>query len=179
MKRYHFCLLVLCLGLAAGATTVIPMSVERLTRASSEVVRARAVQSWSAWNSTHTRIFTYTRFALLQRLKGQTPSTFVVKQMGGSAGGYSQHVAGVRHFATGEETLLFLHPSQAADGTLVVTGLMQGNFRVTRSASGEPVVNNGVPGVHSFDPRSKQLASYSGSRMRLSEVESRVKAVRP
>ena len=172
-------LAVLVLGLAAAATTVVPMSVERLTRASSHVVRARAVRTWSAWDASHQRIFTYTRFALLKKLKGQAGDTFVVKQMGGSAGGYTQHVAGVRHFVVGEESLLFLHPSEAADGTLVVTGLMQGNFRIHRSAGGEAVVSNGIRGVETFDPATSRVGSYAGSRMRLDDLESQVMAVHP
>lgn len=176
--KLRILLVVLGLCLGASSTTVIPMSVERLTRASTDVVRARALASWSAWDSSHTRIFTYTRFALLERLKGRGASTFVVKQMGGSAGGYTQHVAGVRPFVTGEEALLFLHPSQAADGTLVVTGLMQGNFRVLRSPGGDRV-SNGVAGVNTFDPRTRRLGSYGGRSMTLSEAESRVLAVQP
>ena len=170
---------VLGLSLAAAATTVVPMSLERLTRASTQVVRARALASWSAWDASHQRIFTYTRFALLQRLKGDAASTFVVKQMGGSAGGYTQRVAGVRQFANGEESLLFLHPSQAGDGTLVVTGLMQGNFRVFRGAQGEALVSNGVPGVRSFDAAGSRVQPYAGTRMRWSDAESRILGVRP
>ncbi len=178
MKPRRILLVVLGLCLGASSTTVIPMSVERLTRASTDVVRARALASWSAWDAAHTRIFTYTRFAVLQRLKGRAASIFVVKQMGGSAGGYTQHVAGVRPFVSGEDSLLFLHPSQAADGTLVVTGLMQGNFRVTRSPSGD-MVSNGIPGVNTFDPRTRRLGAYGGTSMTLREAESRVLAVHP
>lgn len=177
LRRVLPVLFALCL--AAPATTVIPMSVDRLTRASTHVVRARALQSWSEWDASHSRIFTYTRFALVKHLKGRLPSTFVVKQMGGSAGGYTQHVAGVRAFALGQDSLLFLHPSEAADGSLVVTGLMQGNFRIFRSAAGEEVVSNGVPSVETFDPRTTRLGSYAGAHRKLSEVEARVLAVRP
>ncbi len=179
MKTRRLVLLVLALSLAAAATTVVPMSIERLTRASTDVVQARALRSWSAWDRAHAHIFTYTSFALVKCLKGQTPSTFVVKQMGGSAGGYTQHVAGVRHFVAGEEALLFLHSSEAADGTLVVTGLMQGNFRISRSPGGEARVSNGIPGVSTFDPSTRHVGSYAGSQMTLRDVESRVAAVRP
>ncbi len=178
MKPLRVLLAILALCLGAFSTTVIPMSVERLTRASTDVVRARALASWTAWDASHTRIFTYTRFAVLKRLKGRTASNFVIKQMGGSAGGYTQHVAGVRSFVSGEESLLFLHPSQAGDGTLVIVGLMQGNFRVLRSPAGD-TVSNGVPGVNTFDPRTHRLGSYGGSSMMLSDVESRVLAVHP
>ena len=58
-----------------SATTIVPVSVERLTRESSHIVEARASQSWSQWNSQHSLIFTYTRFQVARTLKGQAPAT--------------------------------------------------------------------------------------------------------
>ena len=175
MKRVPVLALFLC-TLALHATTVVPMSVERLTHVSSDVVRARAVETWSAWNAEHSQIFTYTKFTSLHRLKGTLGQTFLVKQMGGSAGGYTQHVAGVRHFRPGEETVLFLRQSEKGDA-MVVTGLMQGNFHVTRRLNGEAMVTNGVPDVHTFDAHTSRFSTYTGSRMSLAELEARIQAV--
>src|SRR6267378_8466305 len=130
-----------------SATTIVPVSVERLTRESSHIVEGQASQSWSQWNSQHSIIFTYTRFQVIRALKGQAPLTIVVKQPGGSAEGYTQKVAGVRHWRTGDQAVLFLRPSQEMDGTLEVTGLMQGNFLVHKNATGETMVSNGVPDI--------------------------------
>ena len=58
----------------ASATTVIPMSVEKLVSASSHVVEATAVQAWSEWNPQHSIIFTYTKFQVTRHLKGQVPA---------------------------------------------------------------------------------------------------------
>ena len=173
MKRPS-ALLFMFVAAFAAATTVVPMSVERLTQASTDVVRAQAVETWSSWNAAHTQIFTYTRFSEAKRMKGARAATFIVKQMGGSAGGYTQHVAGVRHFLRGDEAVLFLRPSEAADGTYAVVGLMQGAFRVRRSAAGEPTVSNGVQGVETFDRASGKIGVYTGRTMRLSELESAV-----
>src|SRR5437899_9128789 len=98
------------------------MSVERLTQASTHVVVGQAISSRSEWNQQHTQIFTYTRFRVARSLKGRSPSEIVVKQLGGRAGGYEQKVAGVRQFNANEPAVLFVHPSQAGDGTMVVTG---------------------------------------------------------
>ena len=173
MRRIAILLAVMLTAVSLQATTVIPMSVERLTHASTDVVRARAVESWSAWNSERTRIFTFTRFSSLRRLKGAVGPTFVVQQMGGSAGGYTQRVAGVRPFRPGEEAVLFLHPSEKGDA-MVVTGVMQGDFRVTRRLQGEATASNGVPDVRTFDARTRRVGAYTGSRMPLAELESRV-----
>ena len=165
----------LCMGLLS-ATTIIPVSVERLTTESSHVVEARALSSWSQWNPQHSLIFTFTKFEVSRTLKGQAPSTIVVKQIGGSAEGYTQKVAGVRHWRGGDQAVLFLHPSPSGDGTLEVTGLMQGDFRMHAAPSGT-TVSNGVAGVTSYDQDSQQTALYQGSGMRLEDLESRVQKV--
>ena len=167
-------LLLLCV--TAVATTVIPLSVEQLTTRSEVVVEARALQSWSQWDTNDHLIYTYTRFTTARALKGAPAQTFVVRQMGGSAGGYRQHVSGIRYFAPGDEAVLFLRRS-VAPGNMAVVGLIQGNFAVERESNGEVHVSNGMPEVN--QAAAGQISAYSGSRMSLSELESRVKAVRP
>jgi hypothetical protein len=165
------------------ATTVFPMSVERLTDISSDVVVAHAVKSWSVWNAQHTIIVTYTQFAVDSRLKGNASSTLTVKTPGGSAEGYTQHVAGVRSWSAGESSVLFLRPAQSGDA-LVVSGLIQGDFRIRHSASGTVVADNGLEDgpvsaaqdVQEFNPASKSISPYLGHRMSLTELQQRVRS---
>jgi hypothetical protein len=168
---------LLCLLLACGqlfSTTIVPMSVERLTRASTNVVLAKATDSWTEWNPEHSLIYTVTRFRVERSIKGTAQQEIVVKQIGGQSGAYQQKVAGVRHFQSGERSVLFVHPSESKDGRYVVTGLMQGNFLVKTEAA-DPVVTNGIEGVESFDPNTKETKVFRGAAMRLSQLESRVK----
>lgn len=172
MKNLFRSCIVLLLAAAASATTVVPMSVEELTRAASEVIEAHAVRSWTSWNAQHTLIYTYTTFEVTKSLKGATAESVTVKQVGGSADGYTQKVSGVRQFQDGEDTLLFLRPSVARDGTLVVVGLMQGNFRVQRSSAGETLVSNGVTGAQQYEHG--RVGEFRGTAMRLREAEDRI-----
>jgi hypothetical protein len=165
------CLLALSL---ASATTVIPMSVESLTAASSHVLEGTAVQVWSQWNPEHTIIHTYTKFRVERLLKGPAPDVVIVKQLGGRVGTIVQRVAGVRHWRPGEEAVLFLQPAEERDGTLVVTGLIQGNYRVMLAADGTRVVSNGVPDVSVYSAATKETTAFQGSRMRVEDLESRV-----
>lgn len=162
-------------AIAAFATTVIPLSVERLAAESSNVLLARAVDYRSNWNADHTRIYTYTRFQAVRTMKGSLPTNFTVKQLGGSADGYTMKVAGVRGWQPGEDAVLFLRPSSDNDGTFVVTGLMQGDFRLQRQPSGEVFVSNGMHGASQLDT-SGTVTQYQGSRLTLRELERRVKA---
>lgn len=176
MKRSGGVLLLLgLLALACGATTVIPMSVEELSQAASAVVEGTAGESWSAWNAQHTLIYTYTKFQVTRSWKGALGQTIVVKQLGGAAGGYMQHVAGVRYFQSGEPCVLFVRPSVAQDGTQVVVGLMQGNFRVYSSSTGETMVSNGMSEASAYEPGSGRFSQFTGSPMSMKAMDSRVR----
>ncbi|MEO5936831.1 MAG: hypothetical protein ABIP81_06430 [Terriglobales bacterium] len=173
----RFAAALLCLWMATSplaATTIVPMSVERLTRASTHVVVGEAADSWTEWNAERTLIYTVTRIRVRRALKGDAGQTIFVKQLGGVSGAYQQKVAGVRYWQEGEQSVLFVHPAQGNDGRFVITGLMQGNFAV-RSAGADPEVTNGIEGVEAFDPRTKTVKTYRGSTLRLSQLEARVK----
>lgn len=157
------------------ATTVVPMSIEKMTAASSDVVEARAIDARSAWNPQRTLIHTYTRFEVRRTLKGTAPNVITVKQLGGQADGYSQRVSGVQQFQPGDEAVLFLTPSASNDGTLVVTGMIQGSFKMSRLPSGEVVVSNGVPEVNAFDRHTRETEVFRGARMTLRQLENRVR----
>ncbi len=164
---------LLALGTLGSATTIVPMSVEELTHAATYIGEVRSVETWSGWNVQHTLIYTYTRLEIMRTLKGESPATLVVKQLGGNINGYVQKVAGVRHFVPGEADLLFLRPSVTGDGTMVVVGLLQGHFRMLRAADGEITVSNGVVGVRTY--RKGQIANFHGSPMSLEAMEARIR----
>lgn len=174
--KIRFAIFFFLLAAVCGATTVIPMSVEDLTRGATRIVEGRALETWSAWNPQRTLIYTYTRVQVVRTLKGAATDTLTVKQLGGSAGGYTQKVAGVRHFVAGEDALLFLRPSAANDGTMAVVGLMQGNFRIYQAASGQAMVSNGMPSVSAY--RQGRITSFAGGAMPLDEMEARIRKAR-
>src|SRR5512133_2096775 len=120
-------IVLLAAGLLAPrppATSIVPMSVEELTGRAQLVVEGRALEQWSQWDNSEHLIYTYTRFAVTRRLKGEAADSIVVRQMGGTAGGYTQIVSGVRHWQAGDEAVLFLRPSVANDGSMAVVGLV-------------------------------------------------------
>lgn len=174
MKRPLPLLIVLLSAAIAVATTIRPMSIEELTTSASLIVEGQATESWSSWNAQHSLIYTFTRVRVSKTLKGRADETVLVKQLGGSANGYTQKVAGVHPIQAGDEAVLFLRPSEARDGTMVIVGLMQGNFRIERaSASGAATVNNGVTDVH--QSTSGAVTEYRGAKLTLRQLESLVR----
>jgi len=175
MKRMKAFIALFLIAATLHATTVIPMSVERLTEASSRVVMAQAQDSWTELSADKKLIYTVTRFAVQKSYKGQPAETVLVRSMGGRMGNIEQKVSGVRSWRSGERAVLFLRESVVNDGTLAVTGIMQGDFRFVRDiATGEQYVSNGVPDVESFDAQTRKTSVYTGSKLPLRELERRV-----
>jgi hypothetical protein len=165
--------LVLATACLGWATTVRPMSVDRLTQLATSIVEAHVNKTWSTWDAQHSRIYTYTTLTVTKNLKGSQTSTITVKQPGGTVGHMREVVFGVRHFRPGEDAFLFLEPDQQNDGTFRVVGLMQGNFFIDRTSPARTIVTNGVPQVTAINSQG-QLAPYSGAHMTLQELETRV-----
>lgn len=173
MKRL-LCLASLLIVTIATATTVKPMTVEELTAAATNIVEGQVTDTWATWNPQHTLIYTFTHLRVSKTLKGKSDEVVTIKQLGGSAGGYTQKVAGVHPMRTGDAAVLFLRPSEARDGTMVIIGLMQGNFRIERETrSGAAVVNNGVADVHQSTVAG--VSDYRGAKLTLRGLESRVR----
>jgi hypothetical protein len=170
MRRLSI-LLVVFVALRLCATSVIPMSVEELARASTQVVRARALSSESSWNPSHTQIFTFTRFEALENWKGAAGTEFVVRQMGGRVGNIEQKVSGVRTWKANDEAVLFLRPSEAGGGVMAIVGLFQGNFAVDRNRA---TASNGVPDAIAFDPATRTATHFHAARFALTELQRRV-----
>ena len=175
MKRCLILLLLAALPAALSATTVIPMDVEQLTQHSTHIVEARALESVSQWNAEHTLIFTYTKFQTLRTLKGELPNIFMVRQLGGTVGDTTQKVAGIRHWRVGDESVLFLQPGSLPDGALVVTGLMQGNYLIRRTAQGQALVSNGMPDASEYHAATGETTTFKGSKnLSLTDLEARI-----
>jgi hypothetical protein len=177
VKRLLLLLIVTCISLPTPATTVVARSVEELAARSSHVVVGRAVRTWSQWNAEQRVVFTYTEFAVERSLKGAAPTTLTVKQLGGHANGVIQKVAGARPLHAGEAAVLFLRPSAQHDGTMVVTSLMQGHFRMKKRDDGEIVVSNGISGASQLNRSESTVSAYKGTEMTLKQLEERLRKV--
>jgi hypothetical protein len=177
VRRLLLLLTLICITLPTLATTVVGRSVEELAARSSHVVVGRAVRTWSKWNAEQRVVFTYTEFAVERSLKGSAPTTVTVRQLGGHANGLVQKVAGARPLRTGESAVLFLRPSAQHDGTMAVTSLMQGHFRMKKREDGEIVVSNGISGASQLDRNEGTVSAYKGTEITLKQLEERVRRV--
>ncbi len=133
--RVVFVVFLTGLLVPASATTLVRMSLEQLSQASTAIVRGRVASQESRWNDAHTQIVTLTTIAVGQRFKGQVSDTVVVEQLGGTVGNIRSRVAGVVRFHQGEDYVLFLEPAGVNPARHLVVGMMQGAYRIYRDAT--------------------------------------------
>ncbi len=119
----------------AQATSMVSMSMEQLTQASSDIVQARVVSQVSQWNATHTRIETITTLDVSQTLKGNSGSTIQVHQNGGTVGPLTQSVMGDVYLRPQGEYVLFLEPDSPS--AFHVVGLSQGAYPIYEDAGSQ------------------------------------------
>lgn len=145
---------LLCtLQAAAFATTVAPMSVDRLSDLAGQVIVGNVTAVNSYWASNPIRIETEVLFDGVSYLKGELPqasSSFTLIVPGGTAGTFTMRIAGAPTFQVGEERLLFLLPTYK---TFPVVGVDQGSFLIQPDQDGVRRVyrSSGLP-VTGIDP---------------------------
>ena len=138
MKIRFLVLATILVGVGVGisrarATTMISMSMEQLTQASSDIVQGRVVNQVSEWNATHTQIVTITTFEVSQTFKGNAGSTVQIRQLGGTVGNLTVSVPGDVKLLPDGEYVLFLEP--AGDSNYHVVGMTQGSYPVYQDAT--------------------------------------------
>lgn len=149
-------LLPLILSLAAavaplGASTIERLDMDEMIAKSTAIVRARAVDTYSATSGR--MVYTVTRVSVLEQWKGPEAAEIEVAVPGGTYGGLRQTFSGAPELEPGKEYVLFLWTG--TNGITQVIGLSQGVFTVEtnedglivveRPSSGAIVLDNGIP----------------------------------
>lgn len=137
----------------AHGTTLVRLSLEQLSQASTDIVRGHVVSQESQWNPEHTQIVTLTTVAVDQAMKGHPPATMVIEQLGGTVGHIRSRVAGTVNFLPQGDYLLFLEPAAANSSRYLPVGMMQGAYKIYRDAATREERVTQPPGGFFYDAR--------------------------
>ncbi|MGD0401729.1 MAG: hypothetical protein ABSB66_00910 [Candidatus Acidiferrales bacterium] len=162
LLRPLFFALCVCLLACAGIapTTLSHMSVAKLTRVSSLILRARCVENYTAWDAGE--IWTFTTYEPTEVWKGSAQARVRVRLLGGRLGNLTSNVSGVPRFRAGEDVVLFLAPTTRGDFSVV--SWVQGTFRIRHDQrTGEDRVTQDSASFDTFDPSTRQFTA-SGIR---------------
>lgn len=137
-----FLILLLC-SLQTAATSVLPVSLQRMASAAETIFHGIATGNEVKLDPTSGRVATYTTFKVIEIIKGDPGTTHTIKQIGGQLPGSNvrQVIHGVPRFAVGQEYVVFM-PKASSLGFASPIGLSQGKFNI-RKLNGETLVSNG------------------------------------
>lgn len=168
--------LTLIVASAAFATTLLAVDVPALARGADAVVIGTVTRS-RARQAEGGRILTDTELKVTEVLKGKAPATVVVMQPGGVVGDVGQRVEGVAPFRPGEEVLVFLDARGNTDH-FMVTGMIQGKFRIERSSDGTAVyaVPESPSSARLLDPVTHEEVSSGLKTLELSMLKAQIAA---
>ncbi len=167
------------LGAATQATTIASMSLKELVSAADVVARVRCLGNESRWEGGE--IWTFTRFEVLETMKGAAPPTLITRLPGGRVGHIVATVDAAPRFRPGEEVVLFLERKAAGDFS--VTSWTQGTFRIRRGvrADEESVTQDSCaymvfdPATHGFVTEGIRLMPWKLFRAQLASAIGRAR----
>ncbi len=134
-------MILLCCSLQAAATSVLPVSLQRMAQTAEMIFHGTAIGNEVRLDQASGRVATYTSFKVIEVIKGNPGVTHTIKQIGGQLPGSNvrQVIHGVPRFDVGEEYVVFL-PKASSLGFASPIGLSQGKFDI-RKLNGQAVVN--------------------------------------
>ena len=166
-----FAALLLFSTAVARATTLESMSLARMSRIATVIVRARCISNSAAWDQGE--IWTFTAFYVLDTWKGSTPARISVRLLGGTVGQLASTVSAVPRFQPGEEVILFLQPMPAGDFSIV--SWQQGTFRIRHDPrTGAEIVTQDTASLATFNPQSRRFETIGIRSLALDAFRARV-----
>jgi len=137
------------------------------------VARVRCTGSVSRRDSGH--IWTFTRFAVVEPIKGSPGRTLLVRLPGGRDAHIFESVEGVPRFSPGEETILFLEHTRAGDWSVSAWG--EGTFRIERDArTGRERVTQDSSRLPLFDRATRTFRAQGIARMPMPDFRAKLAA---
>lgn len=151
------CILCLMSG-AALATIVQALDLQQLAKKADVVVHGQVLDQSTAWNASHSRIYTVTRVSVTDPLKGphQKGTVIQIRQLGGTVDDITQSIVGNARLSAGEEVVLFLN-HDPKKGLHYVLGMAQGKYAVQRDGNAA-VVRHDLAGLALADLADGRLA---------------------
>lgn len=133
--------------LQAGATSILPLSLEQMSQKAELIIYGTVREVHSALETDNAdagsgRVVTWTSFDVIDVIKGEAAESHTIKQIGGQlSDGRTLRVLGVPKFRIGTSYVVFL-PAPSKAGFSSPIGLHQGSFMV-REIDGVKTVSNG------------------------------------
>jgi hypothetical protein len=101
--------LLLALAVPLSAAQFIELSFDQVAREAKYVVRGHVTETWTAWDDAHEVIYTYATVRVTRYFgEAAGPDTLIVREVGGTADGYTMDAVGFPAIRRNEQVVLFL-----------------------------------------------------------------------
>lgn len=157
MNKYNFSIYAALLtGLLASATTyastVIPVTLSQLSSSADLIFHGIAISNNVKVDNISGRVATYTKFNVINAVKGEVANSHMIKQIGGKlpGGDITHKVQGIPEFITGKEYVVFLPPVSKL-GFASPVALSQGKF-IIHEINGIKTISKGRAQVNLYRP---------------------------
>lgn len=160
--------LLALLGPLCG-TTLQQLSLDDMTRKSSEIVRGKVHYTGVALRGA--TLYTTFRVQVSEQWKGATSAQLDFAVPGGSGNGIRQTYAGTPEITDGQELILFLWTSRS--GLRQVIGLSQGLFKLSQLSNNQLLVTRGTANERMVGANGQDVHDTDFA-MRLSDFRARV-----
>lgn len=150
------CLFLFLAPCHAYSTTVVSLSVDKMTKEADLIVRGVVNSRTTQWNQAKTRIYTITKIDIQETYKGSIKAShsISIRQIGGEIDGLVQTIAGNAKFSAGEEVIVFLE-SHPTEGIHFVMGMAQGKYSINRTRN-PPAISRSINSLHRVNVRQIQ-----------------------
>lgn len=116
----------------ASATTIVPMTIDQFTDASTYIVEGKVTAVWTELDAASGLVWTKARVAVTTTYKGpDDPAELVVASLGGDYGDYSVWMPSMAVFSQDEDVFLFL--AEAKNGRLSPVSKFAGKYTIRRA----------------------------------------------
>ena len=111
-----------------GTTAMVRLSLPQLIQGAESIVLGTVARQVSAWNATHTAIYTDVVLQVEEAMKGMAGPEVTFRIAGGEVGDIGMRTSTHPTFRIGERAIVFLHTEGS---TAQLFGLQQGKFTVS------------------------------------------------
>jgi hypothetical protein len=153
------------------STTIIPVSIEEMTRRSDLILRGKVLSIDVEEEPETHLIYQKVSISPIEVYKGNANGEIEIYVMGGTLNGLTADVPGSPQFELGEEVLVFL--TNYKGEMKWVFGLSEGKFRIEYRDEG-PVAVRSLGGIRFVDEKGRELVVRS--EFPLSELISLIQA---
>lgn len=147
--------LLLVSSLPALASVSRRVTLAELVGRSTSIVVATCTSVRSRWTPDRSQIETVAVYDVVETLKGASRQRLTVVALGGVVDGVGMYVSGMPAFVPDRRELLFLAPSDAS--SMVVVGMAQGQFHISRDAYGSSSVTRSLADTQLIGPKDPAL----------------------